>query len=107
VQRDLTTEALAVVRLVRAVKQHGSLSHVVDVFRGANNKAVKDRSHNTLPEHGAGKAFRCSPRLPQLCCVFKLHVSTHIHLPSGFSLLVFSYFTTGHSGRAACRQQLN
>ncbi len=62
-QRDLTAEALAVVRLVRAVKQHGSLSHVVDVFRGANTKAVKDRGHNTLPEHGAGKALRCSPGL--------------------------------------------
>ncbi len=62
-QRDLTAEALAVVRLVRAVKQHGSLSHVVDVFRGANTKAVKDRSHNTLPEHGAGKALRCTPGL--------------------------------------------
>ncbi|BDA40672.1 ATP-dependent DNA helicase Q-like 4A [Coccomyxa sp. Obi] len=56
-QRDLTAEALAVVRLVRAVKQHGSLSHVVDVFRGANTKAVKDRGHNALPEHGAGKAL--------------------------------------------------
>ncbi len=52
------------VRLVRAVKQHGSLSHVVDVFRGANTKAVKDRGHAQLPDHGAGKALRCPHALP-------------------------------------------
>lgn len=68
------------VRLVRAVKQHGSLSHVVEVFRGANIKAVKDRGHNSLPDHGAGKALRCV-LLSSRCSVTSsnaIHTSIHM-----------------------------
>ena len=48
------------VRLVRAVGRGGSLAHVADVFRGANTRAIKDKGHDALPEHGAGRALRCS-----------------------------------------------
>ncbi len=47
-------------RLVRAVKQQGSLSYIVDVLRGAQTKAVRDKGHDSLPDHGAGKALRCA-----------------------------------------------
>ena len=31
---------------------------VVDILRGANTRAVKDKGHDSLPEHGACKALR-------------------------------------------------
>ena len=48
------------VRLVRAIRQQATLSQVVDVLRGANTRAVKDKGHDSLPEHGACKALRCT-----------------------------------------------
>ena len=48
------------VRLVRAIRQQATLSQVVDVLRGANTRAVKDKGHDGLPEHGACKALRCA-----------------------------------------------
>ena len=60
-QRDVTEEARVVMRLVRAIRQQATLSQVVDVLRGANTRAVKDKGHDSLPEHGACKALRCTP----------------------------------------------
>ena len=54
----MSEEAAAVVRLVGAVRQQGSLSHVVDVLRGAQTKLVRDKGHDQLPDHGAGKSLR-------------------------------------------------
>ena len=51
-------------RLVRAIRQQATLSQVVDVLRGANTRAVKDKGHDSLPEHGACKALRCAPDPP-------------------------------------------
>ena len=54
----MTEEAAALVRLVFAIGNAGSLGHVADVFRGGMGRAVKERGHDALPEHGAGKAHR-------------------------------------------------
>jgi hypothetical protein len=64
----MSEEAAALVRLVRGVRQAGSLSHVADVFRGGCGRAVKERGHDLLPEHGAGKALRfaCARARPRL-----------------------------------------
>ena len=58
VQRDVSAEAGALVRLVRAVARGGSLAHVAEVFRGASTRAVRDKGHDALPDHGAGRALR-------------------------------------------------
>lgn len=63
-QRDVTEEAATAVRLIRSMRQQATLSQVVDVLRGANTRAVKDKGHDTLPEHGACKALRCSSSSP-------------------------------------------
>ena len=47
--------------LVRAIRQQATLGQVVDVLRGANPRAVKDKGHDSVPEHGACKAIRCLP----------------------------------------------
>ena len=62
-QRNVTEEAAAAVRLVRSIRQQATLSQVVDVLRGANTRAVKDKGHDSLPEHGACKALRCRQAL--------------------------------------------
>ena len=66
VQRDVTEEASAAVRLIRAIRQQATLSQVVDILRGANTRTVKDKGHDSLPEHGACKALRCTPHYS--CC---------------------------------------
>ena len=55
-------------RLIRSIRQQATLSQVVDVLRGANTRAVKDKGHDSLPEHGACKALRCTPPLAALPC---------------------------------------
>ena len=56
--RDLTAAALAAVRAVRAVRGKGTLMHVVDVLRGASNRAIRERHHDQLPEFGSGRDLR-------------------------------------------------
>ena len=68
-QRDVTEQAAAAVRLIRSMRQHATLSQVVDVLRGANTRAVKDKGHDSLPEHGACKALRCT----RLCVPISEH----------------------------------
>ena len=46
--------------MVRATRECMSLSHVVDVFRGCNNRGIRKHRHDSLTEHGLGKAFRCN-----------------------------------------------
>ncbi|GFR41611.1 hypothetical protein Agub_g2336, partial [Astrephomene gubernaculifera] len=55
--RDLTSSAVQLVDLVRAVGQRWSASHVVDVFRGSQSKEVKAAGHANLPLHGVGKSM--------------------------------------------------
>ena len=45
--------------MVRATRECMSLSHVVDVFRGCNTRGIRKHRHDSLAEHGLGKAFRC------------------------------------------------
>ena len=35
-----------------------SLNHVVDVFRGATNAAIRNKGQDQLPEHGLGKGMK-------------------------------------------------
>ena len=48
--RDMSSVALDVVRLVRAMGQRFSLTHVLDVFRGSNSQAVRRQQHESLAE---------------------------------------------------------
>ena len=56
-RRDVTQAAQATVRTVRAMDRErtASTTHVVDVLRGALNRAVRDRGHDGLPDHGSLK----------------------------------------------------
>ena len=56
--RDMSSEALDVIRLVRATGQRFSLTHVLDVYRGSNSQAVRRQQHDSLPEHGLGRDLR-------------------------------------------------
>ena len=56
--RDMSSVALDVVRLVRALGQRFSLTHVLDVFRGSNSQAVRRQQHDSLAEHGLGRDLR-------------------------------------------------
>eukprot|EP00891_Asterochloris_glomerata_P002793 jgi/Astpho2/2793/e_gw1.00050.56.1_t len=53
--RDLTQDALNAIRVVRETGQAFSLSHVLEVFKGSRNAAVKRQHHDQLPCHGLGK----------------------------------------------------
>ena len=57
--RDVTKLAIAALAIVKAVGRMGTMGHVVDVFRGGNSRAIKDRGHDRLNDHGAGKELRC------------------------------------------------
>lgn len=57
-QRNVTATAVAAVTAVRAVRGKGTLMHVVDVLRGASNRAVRDRGHDQLAEFGSGRDLR-------------------------------------------------
>ena len=52
---DATPAAVAALRVVRTMAgdKSASVSHVVDVLRGSMAKAVRDRGHDRLPDHGA------------------------------------------------------
>lgn len=63
-QRDLTAPALAAVAAVRAVRGKGTLMHVVDVLRGASNRAIRERHHDQLPEFGSGRDLRRASAVP-------------------------------------------
>ena len=41
-----------------------SLNHVVDVYRGATNAAVRNKRHDCLPEHGLGSSLTCACPTP-------------------------------------------
>jgi len=51
---DVTAAAAAAMRVVRAMAgdKSASVSHVVDVLRGSLTKAVRERGHDRLPDHG-------------------------------------------------------
>ena len=50
----------ACLQVVAAVGGASSLNHVVDVYRGATNAAVRNKRHDCLPEHGLGKSLTCA-----------------------------------------------
>ncbi|KAK9805758.1 hypothetical protein WJX73_006321 [Symbiochloris irregularis] len=53
-KRDMTTAAQDAVKVARVCGHQSSMSHVVDVFRGANSAAVRNKGHDRLQEHGLG-----------------------------------------------------
>jgi len=46
------------VQVVQAGGGNHSLSHAVDIYRGANNASIRRSNHNQLDVHGLGKEFR-------------------------------------------------
>lgn len=56
-ERDMTEMARSLVAVVQAVGTHASMGHVIDVFRGANNAAVRKWGHEQLPMWGSGAQF--------------------------------------------------
>lgn len=67
-------EAIRILRVVRAVGQAHSMSHVLDVFRGSNGRNVKKYKHDALSIHGIGKGVRqgSNPDKTLLLCVLYL-----------------------------------
>ena len=57
-QRHALTWLALDVQVVEAVGATSSLNHVVDVFRGATNAAMRNKGHDRLPEHGLGKGMK-------------------------------------------------
>lgn len=49
------------VQVVQAGGGNHSLTHVVDIYRGANNASIRRSNHNQLDVHGLGKEYRYSP----------------------------------------------
>ena len=46
-------------QVVQAGGGNHSLTHVVDIYRGANNASIRRNNHNQLDVHGLGKEYRC------------------------------------------------
>lgn len=55
---NLMTGAGSCLQVVRETGQAFSLSHVLEVFKGSRNAAVKRQHHDQLPCHGLGKHLR-------------------------------------------------
>ena len=68
-------------QVVTAVGE-ATLNHVVDVFKGASNAAVRNRGHDCLPEHGLGKQLTCASRLVLWSC----QSDARGHVPSAIAL---------------------
>ena len=45
-------------QVVQAGGGNHSLTHVVDIYRGANNASIRRSNHNQLDVHGLGKEYR-------------------------------------------------
>ena len=45
-------------QVVQAGGGNHSLTHVVDIYRGANNASIRRNNHNQLDVHGLGKEYR-------------------------------------------------
>ncbi|KAL0020945.1 hypothetical protein WJX79_004368 [Trebouxia sp. C0005] len=56
-ERDMTQAARDLIRVVQAGGGNHSLSHAVDIYRGANNASIRRNNHNQLDVHGLGKDF--------------------------------------------------
>jgi superfamily II DNA helicase RecQ len=59
VTRDVSAAAAAAVRVARALARDrlASAGHLADVLRGSTARAVRDRGHDGLPDHGALKGW--------------------------------------------------
>ena len=55
----MTQAALDLMAVIGAVAGHATVTQVVDVFRGANNAAVRKHGHERLPCWGTGSALGC------------------------------------------------
>ncbi len=53
-------EAKDLVAVVRATGQNHTMTHVLDVFRGANTRTVRNHHHDALAVHGCGRGLRYS-----------------------------------------------
>jgi bloom syndrome protein len=55
--RDVTTEAIGVVHLVRLMLSKTTMKHCRDVFLGSKKNRVKEKHHDELPGHGKGRGM--------------------------------------------------
>lgn len=72
-------------QVVQAGGGNHSLSHAVDIYRGANNASIRRNNHNQLDVHGLGKEFRWAAGfLPYACSLHRgyllqKHVAIYRH----------------------------
>jgi bloom syndrome protein len=52
--RDVTSEAIEVINLVRSMTGKNTMKHCRDVFLGSKNSRVKEKGHDKLLGHGKG-----------------------------------------------------
>lgn len=60
VEQDMSQEAALAIRLVKDLlcrDKNVTKLHCLDVFRGANIKAIRDKGHDRVPLFGAGSAL--------------------------------------------------
>lgn len=53
--------------VIGAVAGHANVTQVLDVFRGANNAAVRKHGHDRLPCWGSGSSLGCGYRPSSAC----------------------------------------
>ncbi|MDR0768110.1 MAG: DNA helicase RecQ [Methanosarcinales archaeon] len=52
---DSTSEAQLLLECVKQTGQYFGMSHIVDILYGSKTQKIKDKRHDKLPLHGAGK----------------------------------------------------
>lgn len=55
--RDVTPEAVEVIRLIRSMSGNNTINHCKAVFFGSRKKEVVSRGHDNLPGHGKGSSL--------------------------------------------------
>lgn len=80
-------EAIRILKVVRAVGQAHSMSHVLDVFRGSNSRNVRKHKHDSLPVHGIGKGVRQGFQCISDLAILTVLITYDVSLPE--SLIFF------------------
>jgi|SRR5882762_1677568 len=57
ITRDVTTEAIEAITLVKSMVGNNSMAHCKAVFIGSKKKEVVQRGHDRLPGHGRGNSL--------------------------------------------------
>lgn len=57
ITKDLTTEAINVIKLVKSMAGNNTISHCKAVFFGSKKKEIIQKGHEALPGHGKGNTL--------------------------------------------------